>query len=48
MVRLYSMTTVGVFDRPRPIFIDSVSGKVGVKSTRGETGGLHSFGVSQG
>lgn len=30
------------------LFIDSVSGKVGVKSTRGETGGLQSFGVLQG
>ena len=30
------------------LFIDSVSGKVGAKSTREQTGGIHSFRVFQG
>lgn len=30
------------------LFIDSVSGKVGAKSTREQTGGMHSFRVFQG
>lgn len=31
-----------------PLFMDSVSGEVGLKPTRQETGGLHSFRFSQG